>query len=189
MRRSSRHAQRKQQAGFTLVELILGIIVLAISLVFLATAIFPESGRSVSNLHRVRAAELAHSILNEAWNSRYDENSGPSGGLPACNGNDPLSKTCTPSSLFGPCVANDCGQVKPRDFYSDVDDYHGLNQNTLMVSSSRTYSDDYPGYQVEVTVYYPSSSGAEDQSQKIIEVAVTTPGNEVIPFHAIRSNY
>jgi len=180
--------------GFTLVELVVGMVVLSIALVMLTSMLFPQADRAAETLHRVRSAELAHSVLNEIWSKRYDQNTNPNGGVPACGaearpdlGLPAGVVTCTASGNLGP----DAGES--RNSYNDVDDYDGLNQTSLMLnavvttgSNTDTYASRYPNYLLAVAVTY---SNASDLNSKLITVTVTTPSGESIIYNAVRSNY
>nr|WP_143562387.1 type II secretion system protein [Shewanella sp. UCD-KL12] len=172
--------------GFTLIELVVGMVVLSIALVLLTSMLFPQADRAAETLHRVRSAELAHSILNEIWSKRYDQNTNANGGTPACGAvarpelGLPAGDDCTPPVNFGP----DAGET--RNTFNDVDDYHGLTQASLMLNSNNTYASEYPNYQLSVTVTYPNNP---NRNTKLIRIDVTTPSNEVITYNAVRSNY
>jgi len=175
--------------GFTLVELVVGMVVLSIALVMLTSMLFPQADRAAETLHRVRSAELAHSVMNEIWGKRYDQNTNPNGGVPACGaaarpdlGLPAGVATCTAPGNLGP----DAGEN--RNSYNDVDDYHGLNQNSLMLNGGAgdTYASHYPNYLLAVAVTYPDTS---DLNRKLITVTVTTPSSEQIVYNAVRSNY
>ncbi|MBT1444111.1 type II secretion system GspH family protein [Shewanella sp. JM162201] len=168
------------QAGFTLVELVVGMVVLSIALVMLSTMLFPQADRAAMSLQRVRSAELAHSIINEIWGKRFDENTNINGGVPACG--SPAGLPC--SSVMGP----EAGEG--RNDFDDVDDYHGLTQDALMLNSTERYSDRYPNYRLTVEVSRQSSAAADNSADsKLIAVHVTTPAGETITYHAQRSNY
>ncbi|MEI6859066.1 MAG: prepilin-type N-terminal cleavage/methylation domain-containing protein [Shewanella sp.] len=179
------HLARKSN-GFTLIELIVGMVVLSIALVMLTSMLFPQADRAAETLHRVRSAELAQSLLNEIWSKRYDQHTNPNGGVPACGAVARPSlglsagETCTAESELGPDEGED------RNSFNDVDDYHGLLLTDLMLNSDDTYASQYPNYQLSVTVEYLSESGL---NQKLITIAVTTPNNEVITYNLVRSNY
>lgn len=174
--------------GFTLVELVVGMVVLSIALVMLTSMLFPQADRAAETLHRVRSAELAHSVMNEIWGKRYDQNSNPNGGVPACGAEPrpdlglPKGDDCTVQGDLGP----DTGEN--RNSYNDVDDYHGLNQNSLMLNGGAgdTYASRYPNYLLAVTVTYHEHP---DLNRKLITVTVTTPSGEQIVYNAVRSNY
>lgn len=164
----------KPQQGFTLIELVIGMLVIGIAIVMLTSMLFPQADRAASNLHRVRSAELAHSVMNEIWGKRYDQNTNANGGTPACG--SPLGSNC--STSLGPEVG------ESRNDFNDVDDYNGLNETATMLNSTQTYAAAYPNYQLSVTVAYGPAPNT-----KLVTINVTTPDNEVITYNLVRSNY
>ncbi|WP_052074598.1 type IV pilus modification PilV family protein [Shewanella mangrovi] len=162
----------KANKGFTLIELIVGMIVFSIAVVLLSSVLLPQSDHAANTLQRVRATELAQSVLNEIWGKGFDDNT-PINGVPACG--SPAGVAC--GSNIGP----DSGES--RNDFDDVDDYDGLNQDSLMLNSTVTYASNYPNYQFLVSVSYI------DANHKLIAVVVTTPAGEPIAFNAVRSNY
>ncbi|ABI73569.1 type II secretion system protein [Shewanella frigidimarina] len=171
------HRLSQPTRGFTLIELVIGMMVIGIAIVMLTSMLFPQADRAASTLQRVRSAELAHSVMNEIWGKRYDQNTNPNGGIPACNA--PTGIACTTESALGL-------DGESRDTFNDVDDYHGLDETDNMLDSSQTYTQAYPRYQLQVSVEYLD---AATKAQKLITVAVTTPANEEITYQAVRSNY
>jgi MSHA pilin protein MshD len=165
------------ERGFTLIELVVGMMVIAIAIVMLTSMLFPQADRAAKTLHRVRSAELAHSVMNEIWGKRYDQNTNANGGVPACDA--PTGEVCTAASSLGHDGEN-------RNYFNDVDDYHGLNEDANMLDSSQTYAQAYPRYKLKVSVSYIDST---TKAQKLITVAVTTPASEEITYQALRSNY
>jgi MSHA pilin protein MshD len=174
--RSHLKSLNRPNTGFSLIELVVGMLVISIAIVMMTSMFFPQADRSVESLHRMRSAELAHSVMNEIWGKRYDQQTNPNGGVPACNTGTPLV-SC--SSTLGP-------DGEGRDDYNDVDDYNGLNINSLMFNSSQTYAAVYINFGLSVEVSYVD---ATTQAAKLISVNVTTPSNEVIKYQAVRSNY
>ncbi|MGS0674970.1 type IV pilus modification PilV family protein [Shewanella sp. 0m-4] len=178
------------QKAFTLVELVVGMVVISIAFVLLSTMLFPQAERAADTLHRVRTAELAHSILNEIWGKRFDQNTNANGGVPACGAPAkptlglPAGKPCTAKGNLGPDKVN--GAEESRNNYNDVDDYNGLNINSLMLDSSETYAQRYVNYGLNVEVTY---NNLPSLNTKLITINVTTPNGEVMTFNAIRSNY
>ena len=71
----------KPARGVTLIELIAGIVVLAISLTLITSVLGPLSIKSADPWHQVRAAELGHSLMNEILGKSFDEHSNRSGSL------------------------------------------------------------------------------------------------------------
>lgn len=176
----------RTQKAFTLVELVVGMVVISIAFVLLSTMLFPQAERSADTLHRVRSAELAHSILNEIWGKRYDQNTNANGGVPACGAAEnpllglPAGKPCTARGSLG----SDAGET--RNDYNDVDDYNGLNINSPMLNTSGTYAERYKNYLLSVSVTYNNPANL---NTKLVTINVTTPNGEVITYNAIRSNY
>ncbi|WP_351121945.1 type II secretion system protein [Shewanella sp. T24-MNA-CIBAN-0130] len=171
------------ERGFTLIELVVGMMVIAIAIVMLTSMLFPQADRAAKTLHRVRSAELAHSVMNEIWGKRYDQNTNPNGGVPACDSS--AGSACSYAlAVDGTPFLGPDGES--RDTFNDVDDYNGLDQDDKMLDSSQTYAQAYPRYRLKVTVEYLDSA---TKAQKLITVAVTTPANEVINYQALRSNY
>ncbi|QVK22035.1 type II secretion system protein [Shewanella dokdonensis] len=163
-------SMKAERQGFTLIELVIGMLVLSIAMVLLTSVLFPQSDRAAATLQRVRASELAGSVLNEIWGKTYDKNTG-FGGVPACG-----------SRADNPCSISHT--VKNRDNYNIVDDYDGLNENSEMLNSGQTYHDTYPGYGLVVNI-----SSDDPKISKLITITVTTPAGEAIQFNALRSNY
>ncbi|QYJ78466.1 type II secretion system protein [Shewanella acanthi] len=163
------------QQGFTLIELVIGMLVIAIAVVMLTSMLFPQGDRAVKTLQRVRSAELAHSVMNEIWGKRYDENTGASGGVPACD--SPLGVPC--SAVLGP------ESSEGRNDYDDIDDYNGLDESFTMLDSSQTYAEAYPNYRLNVSVAY----NPDVTNTKLVTISVTTPDAEVITYNMVRSNY
>ncbi|WP_417760915.1 type IV pilus modification PilV family protein [Shewanella sp.] len=185
----------KAKRGFTLIELIVGMLVFSIAIVLLTSVLFPQSDRAAQTLQRVRAAELAQSVLNEIWGKAYDDET-PIGGVPAaCNPND-IDSLCSNPNGGSPIVCKQNGNNSPcrshigpeegegRNDFDDVDDYDGMTETASQLNSNRTYEDDYSGYLLQVNV----SHGAVDNT-KLIHIVVTTPQGEPIAFDAVRSNY
>lgn len=166
---------RSTSHGFTLIELVVGMMVISIAIVMLSSMLFPQANRAVETLHRVRSAELAHSVMNEIWGKRYDQATNANGGVPACN--SPTGLIC--SSVLGP-------DSETRNQFNDVDDYQGLTINSLMFDSSQTYVSVYPGYSLNVSVSYINPPST---AQKLITIDVITPSSEVITYQSVRSNY
>ncbi|MBO1896581.1 type II secretion system protein [Shewanella sp. BF02_Schw] len=171
------HRLSQSTRGFTLIELVIGMMVIGIAIVMLTSMLFPQADRAASTLQRVRSAELAHSVMNEIWGKRYDQNTNPNGGVPACNA--PTGIACTAASALGL-------DGESRDTFNDVDDYNGLVETAKMLDSSQTYAQAYPRYKLNVSVEYLDPT---TQAKKLITVYVTTPAGEVITYQAVRSNY
>ncbi|WP_448214304.1 type IV pilus modification PilV family protein [Colwellia sp. MEBiC06753] len=172
--------------GFTLIELIIGIVVLAISFSVITRFVMPTTVQSANQLHQIRAAELAQSMMNEIVGKSFDHHSDHVGGVNRCD-----QTTCTSPANLGPEEAS-------RELYNDVDDYICLNIDAACadVSNSKGESlaaDLYRGYRVTVDVHYDGGYNGNNDTAitlaKRIDLAVHLPDNEVLHFATYKANF
>ncbi|GGF82902.1 type IV pilus modification PilV family protein [Alteromonas lipolytica] len=180
--------------GFTLIELIIGIVVFSIIMTVIVGLIAPQSRYSVEPVWQVRASELAQSLMSEINARAFDDNLANSNSGKRCN----ESVACTTSGNLGP----DPGES--RTSYDDVDDFNGLNESGATILSAQgtpvLYNGQslYSGFSVQVQVYYDDNEdGINDDAGntgtvignvKRIVIVVTTPGGEAITFSQYRWN-
>jgi len=148
--------------GFTLVELILFIIIVAVATSGLFAAINSSTVNNVNPLHQVRALELAQAQMDEIIGKRYDDRS-PSGGFPPCG-----------SGEAPPVPA--CDSSDGKSDLSDIDDYHGFN----------TVPAAYGGYNMTVSVTSVTLAG---RPAKLITVTVDSGANDPVALSAYRGNF
>ncbi|KGJ92362.1 type II secretion system protein [Colwellia psychrerythraea] len=190
----SRNPQLGNHKGFTLIETIVGIVILAISFSVLTTLIHPVAQQSADQLHQVKAAELGQSVLNEIQNKAFDEKSDMAGGIVRCGEN---STSCTPSSLLGPedgSDGRDDNNEYTRDLYDDVDDYNGLTYDSDEIENSQGDKLDlYLGYKMIITVCndanYDGTCSGDNKTAKLITVTITTPTDFSMSFSTYRANF
>ena len=63
----------RRNRGVTLIELIIGIVVLAISLSIITAVLGPLYIKSADPWHQVRAAELGQGLMNEILGKAFDK--------------------------------------------------------------------------------------------------------------------
>lgn len=173
---------RPPRTGFTLIELIVFIAVIAIALTGVLLAINQSTARSVDPMINIRAAELGQTYLDEILPKKYDQNTGNDGGTPRCGSTDPGALPC--SATLGP----ESGET--RATYNDVDDYNGLLDSPPRDAQGNPRPG-YTGYQVAVAVSYAGTElglPANDMAKRIT-VTVTTPQGDRFPFAAYRTNF
>lgn len=170
--------------GFTLIEIIVGIVVLAVALVVITSALGPLYQRSADPWHQVRAAELGHSLLNEIMARSFDENSDRAGGEFRCG--ELNAAACTPCDALG-------NEGESRSGFNDVDDFNllQLDGSDIVGSIGNLALDNlYVGYRSNVTVNCAGSDlGLANNSVKKVTVTITTPTGEALAFSAYRSNW
>lgn len=142
--------------GFTIIELVATIVILAIAMVGVAAMVGRGLTSSADTLLETRAIALGYAYLDEIIGRRFDEKSHPSGlipcfGLPADPG--PPPRPCTAVAGLG----TDSGEVLRRR-YDDVDDYHGMVQGdgeaTPLQDAEGNDRDGYENFHVEIGVRY-----------------------------------
>lgn len=162
-----------KQRGLTIVEMVVAIVVLAISLVGITQMISGGITRTSDTLIETRAVALAQSYLDEILSRRFDQNSNPRG-IPPCRPSlDPLTEEdippgeiCTHPDEFGP-EASELACAIPRICFNDVDDYHGLDeglgQDGPLLDAEGQERVDYENFRVRVNVRYllPCDDGPE----------------------------
>ena len=185
-----------KQKGLTLIEMVLTIVILAISIITISGMLSSGVGRSADTTLELRSASLAQSYLDEILGKRFDENSAPRG-IPPCRSN------CTLEVNFGP----DGGEVRQR--FDDVDDYHGLDEGqgqlTPLQDSDGNTRTGYDNFRVRVSVRYMDigASGEEEnlavaandlddsEDAKLITVTVNflSSGDDGVSYSAYKANF
>ena len=174
--------KHNKQAGFSLIELVVFIVVLGVSLGGIMLAINQSVSRSADPMTAIRAVELGQAYLDEILPMRFDENSAQ-GGSPRCNEN-PLILACTTLAGFGP----DAGP-ETRALFDDVDDYNGLDESPPQDANGIARAG-YANYQVQVAVAYAGADiGLAANDAKRVTVTVTAPDNQNHVFSAYRVNF
>jgi len=180
-------ATKTAQQGFTLIETIVGIVVLSIAFAIFTRLIYPLANQSAEQVHQIRAAELGQSMINEILGKAFDENSDMSGGLKRCG--EVGEKDCTLSTA----LTFETGET--RSTFDDVDDYNNLR--VIESSLAEGLGDIYLGYGLKVTVindsaYDGDNDGVIDTNNytaKLITVTVTTPQGFKFVFAVYRVNF
>lgn len=190
------------QSGYSLLELVMGIIVFAIVLTLITSLIVPQARRSVDPILQLRAAELAQSIIREISARSFDENSDRINGFIRCNedlnGDSLVDDSVPGAEAERACSAVFVAEEANRSLYDDVDDYHGLSQSggNIVNSLNQPIVVDglnlYAGYQVTVNVTYAGDfydAGQPISNAKLVTVTVITPTNQQLVFSTYRSNF
>ncbi|NMP31934.1 type II secretion system protein [Thalassotalea sp. M1531] len=185
--------QINRSTGFTLIELIVGIIVLAISFTVITRLVMPASVQSASQIHQIRAAELGQSLMNEILSKAFDQNSDHVGGIVRCGQTVPVVIPAAPACTAPGLLDNEEGGN--REDFNDVDDYHGLNESGVNIENALgdPMGSLYSGYNVSISVFYDSNyDGVNDGAvglAKLVSITVTTPSDEQVKFATYKVNF
>jgi MSHA pilin protein MshD len=178
-------AKKSITKGFTLIELIVGIVVLSISFSLLISLILPLSEKSAEQLHQVRASELGQSMMNEIIARAFDQQSDMTGGLIRCG--EDIGPVCTDYDDLG----SENGE-STRALYNDVDDYIDFDFSNEKNALGENFSDLYPGFNVNVAVCYSNfSANCSDSIElaKLITITVITPQDFNFVFSFYKANF
>ena len=194
-------ASYRRLSGFTLIELVTGIVLFAVAMTLIMGVFLPMTRQQAQPIYQVRAAELGQGMLQEVLSRSFDENSDRSGTTTAgkyryCGVIDAMNTTTEYST--GNCSSSlgaDSGESSYTQ-YDDVDDFN-LYCNAPITGSAFAQLQGldtslYENYSIKVCVENAPellSLTARTDVAKKITVTVTTPAGEAIPFTSYRSNY
>lgn len=199
MRSTNPHPLRR---GFTLIELVIGIVLLAVALGSMMGLLVNQTSQAVDPVQQVRAAQLAQRLLNEILSRSFDAHSDHNGSHWRCGETvDGITyAACTQPGGYGP----DSGESNSY-LFDDVDDYHTpvicsshltscaggeWVPAAFFTQSSDEVRDDYRNFAVRIQVSPGAGCSATLCSTfKVIRLTVRLPDGSELPFAVTRGNY
>ena len=196
----------KKVRGFTLIEIIIGIVVLSIALTGGLSLLISQVDAYRDPLIKEKSVQIAKRVVHEIQIRAYDEKSDIGGGIFRC------SETVGGISL-GVCSAEaeygtDPGELM-LDTLDDVDDFdtaklclklsgsYSCSENYLPVvyffsdaadeATQKKYNDYYAGFLVKIEVVPAKISGNTDSAKKITVTVRQSDGLE-IEYSLIKAN-
>ncbi|MCS4308889.1 MSHA pilin protein MshD [Rheinheimera pacifica] len=165
--------------GVTLIELIVGIVVLAISLSIITSVLGPLFIKSADPWHQVRAAELGQSLMNEILSRRFDKNSFKDGSLLRCG--EVGAASCSAIPVFNP------PRNSARSGFIGVEDYnnYATTGDTLTDAKNDTLAEVYRNYSIQVDVV----DDAVLANMRRITIIITPPSGSSVRFTAYKGNW
>lgn len=182
------NSSQRVNKGFTLIEMVIGIVVFSIAFALITSLLLPSSEHSARQVQQIRAAELGQSMFNEILSKAFDDNSDMVGGLQRCG-----------EVGFTACSTN-LGRdgAETRANFNDVDDYQlrstEMDDFNPVQDSLGNPLDLYQGFTVAVAVcnvsdFNGNCSNTATDFAKLIRITVTTPlGNSVV-FASYKANF
>lgn len=172
---------RFQPQGFTLIEIVIGIVALGIALSLLSVLLFPQAKRSAEPFMQMRAAELGIALMNEMKSASFDPYNYVNANYRRCGEPD------TPACIAIPATPN-----TNRGSYTSLNDFHGLTY--LSNSLGEDFSSLYPNFSYHVDVCFSDAFGlclpdTSFSAYKRVQVTITTPFKQEFVFSSIRGNY
>ncbi|MBL0570596.1 prepilin-type N-terminal cleavage/methylation domain-containing protein [Aeromonas sp. BC14] len=185
---------RAPERGFTLIELIVGIVLLAVALTGILGLLINQAPQAVDPVQQVRGAQLAQRLAGEIQQTSFDELSDHNGGRYRCG--ETVAGVTIPacSTHYGPD-----GEATPYMF-NDVDDFDTAGSwkaaSFYTQSGGIIASDEYRNYQVRITVSPVDFSDGNFKNcaspcsvGKRIDLQVRLPDESVLDFSFYRGNY
>ena len=183
--------------GFTLVEMVIVMTILAIAITAAMTSLFPMSKQSADQAAAVKATELGRAVLEEILGRNFDNKSGPYGGLPNCIPKLVVdAESCTLPKDLGP----DNGErFIDKAAFNDVDDFNGLTGDVTDVLDNvlQGMHTSYTDYTVKIEVFYDVDDSGTMLGQisviathyKRINVIITDRQGQEYPISAIKGTF
>jgi MSHA pilin protein MshD len=152
----------KRQAGISLIELVLFIVVVSIGIAGILSVMNITTRHSADPLVRKQALAIAESMLEEI---ELKDFANPSGGFTGA-----------------PVQAN-------RTQFDDVSDYNGFSTTGIYTMDGVAVGG-LSAYSVSVTVASSATLGGISGGEaKLVTITVTEPGNEAMTLEGYRTNY
>ena len=191
----------KKVRGFTLIEIIIGIVVLSIALTGGLSLLISQVDAYRDPLIKEKSVQIAKRVVHEIQIRAYDEKSDIGGGIFRCSETVGGISRC--SAEYG---TDDPGELM-LDTLDDVDDFdtaklcpklsgsYSCSDNYLPVvyffsdaaATQKKYNDYYAGFLVKIEVVPAKISGDEDSAKKITVTVRQSDGLE-IEYSFIKAN-
>ena len=196
----------KKVRGFTLIEIIIGIVVLSIALTGGLSLLISQVDAYRDPLIKEKSVQIAKRVVHEIQIRAYDEKSDIGGGIFRCSetvGGISLGD-CSEEAEYG----TDPGELM-LDTLDDVDDFdtaklcpklsgsYSCSENYLPVvyffsdaadeATQKKYNDYYAGFLVKIEVVPAKISGDADSAKKITVTVRQSDGLE-IEYSLIKAN-
>jgi len=176
---NKRHSKTDFKKGFTLMETVISIIIVAVAIVGILSVIYNVTQKGINPVMELKACELGQAMLDEIILKRWDEDTPLGGG----HINTALAN-----------IGTEAGETSRQDF-DDVDDYDGYSDGT----SSEPLKDEagntltgFDGFSRSVSVVFEKPTGApagiDEKNYKKITVKVILPTGEEISFVTYKTN-
>ena len=197
----------KKVRGFTLIEIIIGIVVLSIALTGGLSLLISQVDAYRDPLIKEKSVQIAKRVVHEIQIRAYDEKSDIGGGIFRCSetvGGISLGD-CSAEAKYG---TDDPGELM-LDTLDDVDDFdtaklcpklsgsYSCSENYLPVvyffsdaadeATQKKYNDYYAGFLVKIEVVPAKISGYADSAKKITVTVRQSDGLE-IEYSLIKAN-
>ncbi len=171
--------KRRTACGFTLIEMVVGMVVLGIALVMMATLLFPLAERSAQGVQRAKAAQLGQAVLAELAGRRLDV------ATPLGGGAVPVLTCCPDDPAVCAAAAAEPDNPGSWELLDRFDGFDGPADRLLGGAL-------YHGFRVAIAVQCQDADAVGTRwpgGAKLTEVTITSPAGERLEFAQLRGNY
>ncbi|MDD9197084.1 type II secretion system protein [Aliivibrio sp. S3MY1] len=192
---------RVSQIGLTLIESIVGIVILGFALSILVSGVFTSSTKSHQATYQAQAAALGHSIMTDVLSRQFDENSDPNGGAYRC-GEISAPDACSSPNELGRDTIAEKNTTNHSAVFNDVDDFIGCWGEAAQCTSGvanyslnqlidATSAVKYKNFTVEINVAYADVDNRKTAITqfKKIDIILYASSHAQYTFSAYRGNY
>jgi len=186
------HRRMLRQAGATLIELVVAIVILSIVVTTLMILSSQSVGRSADPMLQEQASAIAQAYLEEITQKSFCDPDFDVDSNPATPLDCPAQ--CTSSVCTGACRSLGSAQEGARNLYDDICDYDGLS-NTGAIDQTGTAVTGLDHYSISVDVVDDATAtlngltGSGGQAARI-DVTVTHPAMaDDVRMSGFRANY
>ncbi|CAM2781859.1 type IV pilus modification PilV family protein [Moritella viscosa] len=188
-----RPLKTRNQRGFTLIEIVVGMVVLAISLVIVTGIFLPQANNTVTPMYQIKATALGKRIMDQVLIRYYDETSTSSGGFIRCGEQNSDGVVLFPCSSD---LGTDGSEVSsaPGNF-NDVDDYNIYCGNSDPGAALASFTNEYPGYGLRICVSFAADKFNSNLTSDVTDIAkrirvtISMPNDEAIELTSFKGNY
>lgn len=177
------------KSGFTLIEMVVGIVVLAVAMTIVTGVFLPQASQTLTPMYQIRATALAKNIMNQILIREFDNVNANTGGFIRC---DAATGVVPCTTILG--TNGDEKETSP-DSFNDVDDFHVYCDDDMSTRQTnlQRFTTEYPGYGLRVCLSYTADkfdgAPADKHIAKLITVTISMPDNDVIALSSFKGNY
>lgn len=184
----------KVPRGFTLIESIVVMVVMALAMVTITSFLVPQFTRSADLHYQSRASALGHGLMTQILARNFDQHSTQLGGVVRCSSIDTGSELCSGISGASSSLGPDGSEI-PENF-NDVDDYIGCWTTSAVTTScpnnlydliSSGTNSAYHNFEVIIAVAYFHNTA--DKMLKQVTLEIKAGQQASLEFVAYRGNY
>ena len=186
------YARLLKTGGFTLIEIVISIVIVAIAITALLLFTSTTTRRSVDPLVQVQATAIAQAYLEEIMQKDFCDPNWDDDSNPATPLNCPAQ--CT-NSACSSCSATGVGwTTETRASYDDVCDYGGTD-NPPLDQSGNTFASGLGDYSVTVSIDDTASAslnGLSGNAGEVVRIDVTVTHPSMTPdvkIFGFRTNF